>query len=800
MKTTKKNFIVFVATLLMATSAWAGDITVIKKLNGTVNNSAGEVTYEVSATNGQCTLTVKPSAGNYIESITAEKTVSGNVAQTRKAPGIAENLDVTTDATADPSGTTTWTFTMPSNDYNVEVVANFQQCIDISTATVTLATTSFNYNGEAKTPAVSSVVLGDNTIAATNYEVVYGDDNHNNINAGTVTVYVTGKGIYTGTATATFTINKIDISPAPTVALEGWTFGNQPQTITPTVEGNLGGGAVTYTYKAAGATEFTTTVPQNAGTHTIKATIAETTNYNSAEATSTFTIAKADINPTLSITGWTYGDAANDPTVTDNTGNGSVTYTYAIQADVPTYSATVPTAAGSYIVKAVIAETANYNGVEKIATFTIAKANFDNVVIADIDDQTFTGEALTPAITVTFKGNAVDASEYEANYASNTNVGTATVTLTSNNVNFVGGQTNPSKTFQIVPAQAVITANNQNVTYDGKEQAYTNYTVTNGSVVVRYYGSEADRTAGENELEVARNAGTYYVKLEQNNANYTSEPVNATFTIDPKTLTDEMVWIEYENGNFVYDGQAKTLEEGEYGITDYDLDDDLKENTDFTIAYTNNTNVGTATVTFTGMGNYQGTATKTFSILRELNISFTDTRQWATYYAEENLAIPEGLKAYIVTGISGTDVTAAEITYIPKHVAVLLTYEDEYDDEYLAAAYTGATQTYGNNLLWGTSAATNVEDIDGGNVYVLYNNEFVKSVSGTIPANRGYLIVGAAHARSLGIVIDDHATGINDVRGQMVDARGAYYNLQGQRVSKTQKGLIIVNGKKVLVK
>jgi hypothetical protein len=261
-----------------------------------------------------------------------------------------------------------------------------------------------------------------------------------------------------------------------------------------------------------------------------------------------------------------------------------------------------------------------------------------------------------------------------------------------------------------------------------------------------------------------------------------------------------MVWIEYENGDFVYDGQAKTLEKGEYGITDYDLDDDLKENTDFTIAYTNNTNVGTATVTFTGMGNYQGTATKTFSILRELNISFTDTRQGATYYAEENLAIPEGLKAYIVTGISGTDVTAAEITYIPKHVAVLLTYEDEYDDEYLTAAYTGATQTYGNNLLWGTSAATNVEDIEGGNVYVLYNNEFVKSVSGTIPANRGYLIVGAAHARSLGIVIDDHATGINDVRGRMEDVIGGVYNLQGQRVSRTQKGLIIVNGKKVLVK
>jgi hypothetical protein len=34
----------------------------------------------------------------------------------------------------------------------------------------------------------------------------------------------------------------------------------------------------------------------------------------------------------------------------------------------------------------------------------------------------------------------------------------------------------------------------------------------------------------------------------------------------------------------------------------------------------------------------------------------------------------------------------------------------------------------------------------------------------------------------------------------MEDVIGGVYNLQGQRVSRTQKGLIIVNGKKVLVK
>ena len=40
----------------------------------------------------------------------------------------------------------------------------------------------------------------------------------------------------------------------------------------------------------------------------------------------------------------------------------------------------------------------------------------------------------------------------------------------------------------------------------------------------------------------------------------------------------------------------------------------LAEGTDYTVAYANNTAVGTATVTITGMDNYTGTRTVTFAI------------------------------------------------------------------------------------------------------------------------------------------------------------------------------------------
>ena len=150
MRTITKNFVMCIAMLLMAVSAWAGDVVVIKKVNGVVNNAAGTVQTKIAQDNGVCTLTVTPASGYYIDFITAEKTVDGGLAQSRGESPTINFLEVTpTDEDADPSGVTTWTFAMPSGDeYDVEVVANFKQCVNISNAVVTLEETEFIYNGE----------------------------------------------------------------------------------------------------------------------------------------------------------------------------------------------------------------------------------------------------------------------------------------------------------------------------------------------------------------------------------------------------------------------------------------------------------------------------------------------------------------------------------------------------------------------------------------------------------------------------------------------------------------------------
>ena len=81
----------------------------------------------------------------------------------------------------------------------------------------------------------------------------------------------------------------------------------------------------------------------------------------------------------------------------------------------------------------------NFTG-KVIRYYTIAQADF-NVEIADIPEQTATGEPIEPELTVTFKNTnnktiPVAASDYTAEYSNNVNPGTATVILSSTGHNF----------------------------------------------------------------------------------------------------------------------------------------------------------------------------------------------------------------------------------------------------------------------------------------------------------------------------------------------------------------------------
>ena len=69
-----------------------------------------------------------------------------------------------------------------------------------------------------------------------------------------------------------------------------------------------------------------------------------------------------------------------------------------------------------------------------------------------------------------------------------------------------------------------------------------------------------------------------------------------------------------------------------------------------------------------------------------------------------------------------------------------------------------------------------------------------------LPANRAYLTAANVAALVKGFVFDfdDDSTGIKDFFNALKDSEATIYNLAGQRISKMQKGVNIVNGKKVL--
>ena len=235
-----------------------------------------------------------------------------------------------------------------------------------------------------------------------------------------------------------------------------------------------------------------------------------------------------------------------------------------------------------------------------------------------------------------------------------------------------------------------------------------------------------------------------------------------------------------------------TVKDGQTDITNY-----------VDIAYSNNVAVGTsALVTITPketevVNYYVGSATQTFSIVNRTleigkDVNFASGQSWASYFTNsETLEVPEGIVAYVLTGVNGGTLTAQAISKVPQDVPVLL--------EKTNNAVT-TNDTYDVNLLRGTAEATSVTGIEGV-VYVLYNGEFVRTKSGTIPAHRAYLVLSSDAGARLSIGFDDEATGIRNLEA---DGNGndVWFSLDGQRFDKkpAKKGLYIHNGEKEFVK
>ena len=182
-----------------------------------------------------------------------------------------------------------------------------------------------------------------------------------------------------------------------------------------------------------------------------------------------------------------------------------------------------------------------------------------------------------------------------------------------------------------------------------------------------------------------------------------------------------------------------------------------------------------------------GTNHRSFWKFTEFEPQTISSAGYATYCASEDVVVL-GAQAY-KGSVSGSYVSLAEVNDVPAGSAVVLK-----GNLFAVVAKTAESDMSGNDLVPSTGITAD------GTHYILAEKNgkagFYKAAAGTtIPAGKAYITSGAG-VKAFYFDSDD-ATNIKDLK-DVKDSDNLIFNLSGQRLQKMQKGINIVNGKKVL--
>ena len=171
---------------------------------------------------------------------------------------------------------------------------------------------------------------------------------------------------------------------------------------------------------------------------------------------------------------------------------------------------------------------------------------------------------------------------------------------------------------------------------------------------------------------------------------------------------------------------------------------------------------------------------------------------YSTFSSTSAALVPDGLTAWYVSSCDGKYAKMTQTDgSIPANTGVILV--GEAGKTYKVYNSATATSIDEDNLLVAATTAISAlaPTTNGKTNYVLVGGEFCPFTgSATVPANKAYLSV-VASAASLALQFGD-ATAISTVEKTI--ATGKAFNLNGQAVGNDYKGIVIINGKKVLKK
>lgn len=418
---------------------------------------------------------------------------------------------------------------------------------------------SLTYNGSTLSPAVM-VKYGNATLKKnTDYTVAYS----NNVNAGTGTITITGKGIYGGSVKKTFTIKKLGISAT---AVSG--TGNKVYTgsvIKPVPAVKVGGRTL------KNGTDFTVSYKNNTEPGTATLSVTGKGNY-SGSVSKTFKITARAINDVeVTVPDTVFTGVQVRPDVVVSYGNyqfiNNSDYTLSFKDNVNIGTASV------------VVTGKNHLSGSRTVTFPIEKADISSTEIA-VKNATFTGSAVKSAVDVRL-GNVTlkEGTHYTLSYKNNVNAGTAQVTV-SGKGSLEGAVT---KNFTISKAdisKASISASGTYAPDDvkiGINAKFGNYTLKSSD-----YSFAAPTAAGEQTLTISGNgnfSGKATVKCNVAKADIANAKSSLSLSTDGKGYTVTII----------YDGVL------------------LTQDKDYKVAVTESATGVSAVIT--GIGNYGGTAT-----------------------------------------------------------------------------------------------------------------------------------------------------------------------------------------------
>ena len=248
---------------------------------------------------------------------------------------------------------------------------------------------------------------------------------------------------------------------------------------------------------------------------------------------------------------------------------------------------------------------------------------------------TYTGSPITPAVSVTLKNTQlVEGRDYTLAYTNHTNAGTATVTVTGIG-NYIG---TAKKTFVISKAKApeiswptasAITCG-EKVSDSLLSGGSTQYGTFTWSDDVK----DTIPTVGTSSYKVVFTPSAY---TKNNYETITTTEKGISLTVNAKSLTGANVTV---SGSYTYTGQAQIPAADAVTVQ---LDGKTIPNDRYTISASDNTNAGQAIVTVTGIGDYTGTASGTFTIGMATPNPETPNELYAVYGSTlKDVPLPKG--------------------------------------------------------------------------------------------------------------------------------------------------------------